>query len=427
MFAQRHYRKLSGRALYLAIVISFISAILAFLFILSRYYGFIGITQMTQQTNLNDLVTSSVNRVMQQDNLIAFDEFSEISLSGESEQKCTVRKRNWGVYRIAEAKAKWKNLEYSRTVLYGKKSFGEQRVGLYLADHGHYLAVAGDTYLSGTCYLPKLGARKAYIDGKSFRYNKTINGTQSASEEKLPAVSPDLLENIKSNIFQQTSGTDSIVTSSWLNNPELHNPFSSNTIRVYEEKELQLSDLEIDGNVIIQSAKKITLSNTNNFNRIIFVAPVIEVEENFKGSLQLFALDTILVHQDVRLEYPSALVAAGIERSSCYIDIETGSYIAGTILLFAEILENENVYLKINSEVNLYGEIYCGGKVEHHGKVTGSLFCDRFVLKTRQGYYENHLLDAWVHPMGLEPNFVAGMILNGQNTMTTNGIIEWLN
>jgi hypothetical protein len=84
------------------------------------------------------------------------------------------------------------------------------------------------------------------------------------------------------------------------------------------------------------------------------------------------------------------------------------------------------VVFNISAGAKIYGTVYCAGKVETRGKVFGTLYCDRFFLQTRQGYYENHLLDAWIDPKGLEPEFTSGIFMETTGPNSMNRIIEWL-
>ena len=417
----------SGRALYLAIIISFIASVLAFMFILSRYYTYIEINRLNKQQELTDNVISAVHIAMQDPEFLTFDNEQEITLFNDSTRNCFLFKKHWGVYQIILAESHWKNITSRRFVLFGRNIGGPDAVGLYLTDHGHYLAVAGDTYLSGECYLPKLGVRKAYIDGKSFRYREIIHGTTHTSAERLPPLSVDLFKYFESELFSTGNPNDSLVTAGYLNKGDFEQSFRKKTIRVYDADEIVLANIDIKGNYIVQSAKKITIRRSADLEDILCIAPIIEVADDFSGTLQLFALDSLLLHDDVNLTYPSALVISGFGRSSVFMDISSGSKVAGSVMLFTDSEEGAEVMLTIDEDAEISGMVYCAGKVSHKGSVIGSLYCDRFFLQTRQGYYENHLLDARIDPSGLAPEFTGGIVSDRGTGKNRNRIIKWLN
>ena len=415
---------LSGRALYLAIVIAFITSVLAFLFLLSRYYSYIEINTLKKQQELTDNVESALHLILQKPELIPFNEEQQLDIFNDGSRICKVQKKHWGLYQHAWAESGWKQLKYQRLALFGERIAGEGAKGLYLADHGHYLAVAGDTYLSGDCYLPKLGVRKAYIDGKSFKYRDIVHGKTYTSQEKLPLLLEDWVKYVETELF--VTANDSMADENYLYTKNLNRSFRIKTVRVYNENEIVLSGINVSGNCIVQSAKKIFIRKDAEIENVICVAPIIEVEEDFKGTVQLFALDSILLQDNVTLQYPSALVVSGFGRSSVYTAIPSGCNISGSVVLFTDSEEGTDVTLIIDENVVINGQVYCAGKVSHKGVVNGSLYCDKLFLQTRQGYYENHLLDAKIDPLSLEPSFASGIILN-EKTGTSNQVILWLN
>ena len=129
----------------------------------------------------------------------------------------------------------------------------------------------------------------------------------------------------------------------------------------------------------------------------------------------------------MNLQYPSALVLSGFGRSSIYMDIASDCNIAGSVLLFTDSEEGTDVILTIADDTEINGQVYCTGKVSLRGSVNGSLYCDRLFLQTRQGYYENHLLDAHIDPTSLTPAFAGGVISDMAGGINRNRIVEWLN
>ncbi|MGD2034794.1 MAG: hypothetical protein PVF73_07050 [Bacteroidales bacterium] len=419
--------RLGARALYLAVIISFVSAVYAFMFILSRYYGFVEIRSLDAFRQLSDNCRSAIHIAMQQESYADFGKAETKILFNDTLNEVQLLKRHWGVYNIVSAGAGWKSHRVKRTALYGRKTGGESPTGLYLADHGHYLAVGGDTYLSGHCYLPELGARKAYIEGRSFKYRTVIDGSTGKSRENLPPLPVSFPEHIKNYLLMHSGTPDTLAEEKILNSDKLENSFENKTIRISSEEYLVLDRIDIKGNYIIQSRDRIIIGENARLENIICIAPAIIVQEGFEGKVQLIALDSIAVGNDVVLRYPSAIVGAGIGRSSVHVAIGSNSRVEGCIAAFAEIAEELDVQVRTESGSEVYGLVYCAGKMEHRGKIFGSLYCDRFFLQTRQGYYENHLLDAWVDPDGLEKSFAAGLVFEDQDEKPVNRIIEWLN
>jgi hypothetical protein len=427
MIVKRLMKMVNARALYLAIIISFVAAVLSFIFILSKYYSYTEIYNLKTLQRLSDNTLSAINILSRHSGFIPYNIEKTVALFDDSVNQATVIKRRWGVYNMCSAKSSWKRFSVQKAALYGQKTSGKNATGLYLTDQGHYLAVSGDTYLSGRLFLPKLGIRKAYIDGNSFKYEKIIEGTMENSEEHLPSLSNQFLEYVKNELFVQNFKGDSLVSASILSAAKIENSFFNRPIRIYSTGSIDLRKIEIFGNFIIQSDDAITINSNCHLENVICVAPQIIIESGFKGRAQFFGNDTVKIMKNVTLQYPSAVVSAGMNHSTSHVLISEASRVEGTILGFAEIELNRNVSVILENYTEIYGMVYSAGKVSIQGKVFGSLFCNLFFLQTRQGYYENQLLNAWIDPSGLEPQFSSGAIVDIDSLKQNNTIISWLN
>jgi len=70
------------------------------------------------------------------------------------------------------------------------------------------------------------------------------------------------------------------------------------------------------------------------------------------------------------------------------------------------------------------GQVYVEGNIELRGKITGSLYCDGFMLKTKAAYYENHLLNTAVDFEALSKNFCGIPMIHQSGKLK---VIRWLN
>lgn len=421
------HTRLPAKAIFLAIIVAFVAAIYAFLFILSRYYEKAVLTNLTISRQLDDNTLSVINILMQKNDFAEYNVPAVISLFEDSNQQVALSKIRWGVYSVARASAERKKYSSGRIALYGTRLRGKDNTGLYLADHGHYLAVAGDTYLTGDCFLPRLGARKAYIDGKSFKYSKIVNGAVRTSAKELPALSEALLKYISEELLEGSGADDSIAGDQALNNDHIVRSFTESPLRIESGEDIYLANISLEGSVIIHSGTLIRIAKSAKLKHVICLAPTIVVDAEFEGQVQLFAIDSLIVGEGARLRYPSAAVVAGIGRSSAYLLLSEDAVVEGTVLAWAELMDNNNVTVSISREASVYGMVYSRGKTEHQGRITGSLYTDKISLKTRQGYYENHLLDAWIDPMSLEPEFSVANLFEPGSEVSQHKLIQWLN
>ena len=64
-----------------------------------------------------------------------------------------------------------------------------------------------------------------------------------------------------------------------------------------------------------------------------------------------------------------------------------------------------NIQLSDGSSVE--GLVYSKGYIDFKGNITGSLYCNGFILRTPSAVYENHLLNASINSTEL-PEFYVG-------------------
>ncbi len=83
----------------------------------------------------------------------------------------------------------------------------------------------------------------------------------------------------------------------------------------------------------------------------------------------------------------------------------------------------QQTLITIEKEALLTGQLYADGFVDIKGEVRGTIWCNKFLLKTNSSVYENHLLDAIIDRSKLSAYYVgSGIIASGK----TKKIIKWL-
>ncbi|NJK96559.1 MAG: hypothetical protein HC905_18030 [Bacteroidales bacterium] len=120
------------------------------------------------EKNLN----SALNITLQMPEILQVDTAQYLDLYQDSTDMVAISKKRWGGYLIIKTMARWRVIEKSKHTLCGAEILPKDAVALYLADEGKYLSIAGNTMIKGNVYLPKLGVRKGYIEGKGFSGTK---------------------------------------------------------------------------------------------------------------------------------------------------------------------------------------------------------------------------------------------------------------
>ncbi len=394
------------------------------LLISNNYYTQIEVLKYQNLKKLTDCNNAALNLSLSRPDKYKNETYTEIRPPVYEDIKTEIKHENWGGYSIVSTRAKWKNLKYRKTSLTGPYLNKEEKVGLYLADLGKYISIAGHTHLSGACYIPALGIRSVYIDGKPYKGSKLINGSEKTSKKQLPQINTDLLEWIKNSYTGQIAPNDSVgEQESLYREQKIEQKFRNKPLIFNCHGEVNLSGIHLSGKIIVRSDSAIILNKTLKASGIIAIAPIIVVEKSFSGNVQLFARDSLLIDEDVNLGYPSFVSVCNPEGSKAFCFISEGASVSGGVLVVSQMEEGKKAELYIEKEADIHGIAYCSGSVSHKGEVYGSLYLNRFILKTKRGYYENHLLDAVVDPDKQYKNIVVPAILSGKTEM---GLIDWV-
>jgi hypothetical protein len=350
------------------------------------------------------------------------------AFSKDTFPKVLVTKKQWGLFDILDIQIKGKRNEIRRIYLAGINNRLYEKIALYLAEEKKYLSVSGNTQITGTCYLPQLGVRTSYVEGKGYYGAKTVYGTIKTSKEKLPEIKKERLSQINTYITDFSPlKSDSVFPFEYLRKKNsLSNSFQNATIVFHSNSLIVLSNIEISGNIILLSGKMIRIKNSCNLEGIIVVAPKIIIDDGFKGQLQAFALDSFVIGKKVSLLYPSVVSVCNNTNSNCYLSIKEKSRIEGIIYIDQEKKSAMLPLLVLEKETNVYGQVYCNGVVNIRGNVFGSLYCKRFILETKTSFYENHLLDNQINRHKLSDHY-SGIIFIDDSIKPQMQIIECLN
>ena len=164
---------------------------------------------------------------------------------------------------------------------------------------------------------------------------------------------------------------------------------------------------------MIKSKGKLIISAQNKLNNIQVYATAIVVEENFNGTLQLFARDSLVIHKNCQLNYPSALgiVKDQFKLFQQFIKIEEGSVVEGICFGFCSVSDLNRIRITVDEKALVYGQLYSDGFAEIKGTVHGHVTCGHFRLRTPSSTYDNHLLNATIDFSKLSTKFVGSALL----------------
>ena len=416
-------------ALFYAIAISLVIAIICSSYIIFAHYNRLNNLILEQNQKLIINANSGFNLLLS--NSLAFPIGEKIIIDLFSDQKDTVilERKQWGLFEVAVSRAVFKNLESLKVGMIGQHVNNENGFALYLADFEKPLSLCGNTVLSGKCFLPKAGIKRAYIEGQNFAGEKFVNGTELNSNRQLPEVNQTLIELNKKYFNNDYSATDSLVIfdKEFIADTLIHS-FKDLTVLIKSKSTITLLKKVLKGNIKIISDESVFIGASAMLQDVIVYAPKITIEDGFIGSLQLIATDSIIIGKGCNLTYPSAvsLIRNNKSAHNIYCEINENTRLSGVVFAFEK--QQEDIFKKISVHLEkntlAIGEIFVVGSIDLKGKVYGDLTCNKFVLQTPSSTYENHLLNAVIDFNKLPLHFTSAAFLKEPKN---KGIVKWLN
>ncbi|TJZ50570.1 hypothetical protein FAZ15_21350 [Sphingobacterium olei] len=413
-------KKLTASALQLTLIISLIiTIILGSLIYLYSFYRQQD-SKIQHQDRLLNLITSGFELSKSVYLSPSDTVWADVLYAGDS---LRVQKENWGLYDKVTLTAIYQHDSIKRAFLLGLESIDS--TVLYVSDEDRNLSVSGRTTIIGTAYLPQAGIKPAFVDGKFFDgKEEIIEGKKKFSERALPAIDKQRLQPL-------TEGLDSstFLSPSMLQFSQHFRSFKEPTQYVYSEAALWLSNQAIEGNIMLSSDTLIHITADCTLEHIICIAPTIRVDKGFRGSVQLFATDSLIVGDEVHLSYPSALVLfAEDEEFRRALKIGKDGSIAGSVLLYEEKRSSVPHMLSLGENSLVTGELIAFGMLKYTKPLTvrGSTYCYRFITQTPSSLYENFLIDINLDRSARHPFFLQSYAWQKEEKNVPNSILTWL-
>jgi cytoskeletal protein CcmA (bactofilin family) len=371
---------------------------------------------------LHDNIESGINIFLCKPELFEYEKERSVYLFDDTAEKVIVKKKLWGAFELVKIKAQCGLIKIEKNALLGSARDKDSLTALFMSRQNNYLYVAGNTSIKGNCFVPGGIIKLGQIEGKKFSGVNPVDGILHESTSDLPEVNSMMVSQVE-NYMTNTTTSDSTTSFEKIKGQkELYNSFENRTLLISSEAPILLAHTKMEGNIILRSSKRIEVDSSARLNGIIIYAPEIHIKEYFKGTIQAFGRDSILVDKNCKLSYPSLLGV--ITKGEASIKIEEGSTIKGMIFLFQkENVSNKKSLLTFCKGAELIGSVFCNSNIDLRGKISGNVFCSSFVVKIRTSFNENYLLDAEINSTNL-PKFYVGPIIY---KTSKEELIEWLN
>lgn len=397
-------KKYKAGALQYVVLISLLIFFLVGMFMLRAHYSNQMLNQVLIQENLMDHLESAKILMKNNPELIENEGLIEINLFDTPSSVVKVDVKSWGVYKKLLVKTAWQNHKREECFLLGDEIWEDDRPSLFLTDKNRYLSVCGETWLGGPVQLPALGVRKSYVDGVGYYRESAVQGEILRSGQNLPVLRSDLNQMFQT-AFKIDFQRDSILLWENVRIDSVSNSFRNKTLCLWSPEPMILSNIILKGNIRLVSKQEIQFGEGVKLDQCIIAAPKISFVNNFKGRVQAFATDTVYVGNNSHFLFPSVIYMNGPNVKKELKMDEDVSY-AGEIVVDGTN-KNDSPTIKIGQESKIEGFVYCNGTVELEGDIAGSLYTNRFILRTPSALYENHLLNNRLDVSDLSVNYVG--------------------
>lgn len=342
-----------------------------------------------------------------------------IDLYRNEEDSLTIEKYWWGLFQVGTVEAfktfANKRIEYQKAKLFGSPLKAEQKVALYLKDNNQPLALAGKTVIKGDVYLPRAGAKRAYVNGQGFIGTQLFEGKQNQSKRYIPKPNETpflpIINYFINGFPKSTTQLQDTIRQSFYNEMAI---IQSNTI--YLDKEY------IQGKVMLMADSLVYISPNCYLENVIIIAPYILIDKGFKGQIQAFASKFIRISDDVNLTYPSIAMVLKTEPLNYLpqnLIIEKNATINGLVGVyqFNETETPKIPTINIKEKATIIGQVYSNEKLYLQGQVFGNVTCAGFRTQAGASIYDNHLFNTTIDETQrpntyLSPTFLEKMNAN---------------
>jgi hypothetical protein len=406
---------LKGGTLIYAIAISLIISMLTGFLLLSNHFQSVVFEHDLLEKKAIRNLQSGFALLLADPEIIPENEKTPYDLYENGQDSLILERKNWGAFCLIGASVTTKKELFKQYALTGNDLIADTNLALYLANNDRPLSVCGKTIIRGNCMLPKKEVKQAFIEGEVFSGDKPVYGNIN------------ILGQMQK-LLDAKIGTDSLLPYSEFNDKDtISNSFTNTTLVIDCSSEKSIENKFIKGNVVLYSSRELAMASSNKIEDIIIVAKTITFQKEFTGSVQALSTDSILIEEACNFTYPSSLCISKTAKSKSSPSITIGekTKFNGFILAFTEIVQAGNpVSVVINKDAEIMGIVYSNGILDLKGAVYGTVWCQKIILKTNSGVYENHLLNATIDRSKLSKYFVG---INLFKTATSNKIAKWLN
>ncbi|MBY0426788.1 MAG: hypothetical protein K2Q22_14225 [Cytophagales bacterium] len=415
--------------LFLVVALALAIALLTGAYILASFHTTSHIQRNLQMERLELNAQSGINLLLSNPEINPGSRPILVDLFGEGKDSVSMNVGTWGIFGAFTVKAFAKKDTVMKSALFGYIPNDSLRAAIYMADQSRPLSLCGKTEITGKVYLPQAGAKRGYIEGIGYISNTLVKGDILRSASEIPKLSENVIGPIKSILSKLGGDSTKTISESntrYLSLDSLVQTFEGAPIIISTNSKVILNRKYWKGQTILQSTNQVLIRANSQLSDVQIYAPSIIVEDRFKGSLQLFATDSIMIGENVKLLYPSAvgIVKNAVKKFQPFIQLSKYSDVSGVVFTALAVTDRVQARISVNENAVVTGQIYTEGFAEIKGSIIGNVTCNKFILRTSSSIYENHLLNAYINSTKLSLKYAGSWLLPSEKRKR---LIKWVN
>ncbi|MCM1501388.1 MAG: hypothetical protein NC115_01820 [Bacteroidales bacterium] len=289
-------------------------------------------------------------------------ETAALQLFDDDTSSVTLSVNSWGLYETVVA---GNRQDDALIMLVGKHTECSAKAALWLCDRNRALSLAGNTEISGLVYIPLSGINYTWIHSGDYAGRHIPESDLRIASAGLPPADSSVLQRAEELCLFRAIGCP---VSAF---PAEYRSFQDGTAVVMPGKHISG---RLPGNIHL-CGDVIEFKENAEVSDVIVSARKVVVSSGFKGRMQLFVSDTVIVEAGAMLEYPSGIYVGGGEARPYAVIHERASLSGYAIVLGQEPdsqLRFPGFIMEPGSHVD--GLVYVDGSCNIEGSISGAVY-----------------------------------------------------
>lgn len=303
---------------------------------------------------------------------------NELTLFGDKPRsKVKIEPEPWGLYELVSVTVEKPAL--TRTKLVGLREPSAYGACFYHPENLMSITLAGNTNILTPAYLPRNGFVYGQMNSGFFNGKEVEPSQMKPADPSFPEPSAETIAEIDSIFAVRPSGGISLGSISV--------PFYGSAPLILSAASGDIRDCCLTGKVAVVG-DELRVDSTCRFSDIIIICSSLVVGEGFEGSMQVFAQDSVTVHPNARLFYPSGIYAGDLVRLSDNVQINGYVIVNPT----GEVGMTKPNYVSARKSL-VRGFVYVNGNAQLQGIVSGSVYSKEAMYYSPNGYYRGMIYE----------------------------------